>query len=103
MLPLDDLRFITVEVLDNTGFNDHLPEAGVAIHLIDQRPSACGSPSGSCVNELRRQVPLLGAAPHTDLLGEGEAWEGEGWTVTVAQAPRAGSPDNGTWTIAIGP
>jgi hypothetical protein len=96
ILPLDEFRFITVELLDNTGFNDHLPESGIAIHLIDQRPEACyrtGS-DAPCVNELRQQTPLRTISPHTDLLGAGEEWSGQGWTVRVEES-------GPVWTVTV--
>ncbi len=97
VLPLDELRFLTVELIDNEGINDHLPAPGIAIHLIDQRPEACrflGS-AEQCHNELRRQTPLASASPNTDLISVGEDWTGDGWTVRVVA-------DGPTWTVEIG-
>lgn len=85
LLPLDDLRLLTLEVRTNSGFDDHLPAPGVVVHEIDQRPAACRGETGTepCVNEYRRQPVRSGTAPYTDLLGAGETWSGSGWTVRV--------------------
>ena len=76
LAPIDDHRMLTVEYLTPTGFDDHLPAAGVAIHLIDDS-------AGTDV--LRVQDTLGSDPPHTDLLGAGEEWAGHGWQVRVDQ------------------
>jgi hypothetical protein len=88
VLEVDAERFLTIEVLDNSGYNAHLPAPGVAVHLVDQRPDVCRTRAGEavCTNELRHQTPLGSAAPNTDLFGPGERWQGEGWTVNVVSA-----------------
>ena len=85
VLPLDDLRFISVEVLGNVGNHSYLPSSGVIVHEIDQRPTACrsGADTTPCRNEYRTQVPLSGTRPFTDLLGDGSTWSGEGWAVEI--------------------
>lgn len=85
VLPLDELRFLTVEARSDSAFDDHLPGSGVVVHEIDQRPAACRATQSTspCVNEYRRQPVRSGTAPFTDLLGVGETWSGEGWTVRV--------------------
>jgi hypothetical protein len=76
VIELDDHRFITVELLVAEGYDDHLPASGVAVHLIDG--------SGST----RTQTPLVGLAPYDDLLTAGEAFSGNGWSVSVADGWR---------------
>jgi hypothetical protein len=71
---LDDHRMLTFEYLIPTGFDDHLPEAGVAVHLVDDSAGT---------NVLRVQDTLGSDPPHTDLLGAGDEWSGEGWQVRV--------------------
>lgn len=85
VLPLDDLRFISVEVLGNVGNHSYLPASGVIVHEIDQRPTACraGADTTPCLNEYRTQVPLSGTRPFTDLLGDGSTWSGEGWAIEI--------------------
>ncbi len=96
ILPLDDDRFITVELLANTGFDAHLPTSGIAVHLIDQSPSACHSAGSTttCLNEQRFQPTLGSQPPHTDLFTDGETFIGEGWTVAVTQTADG-------WTVAV--
>ena len=72
VIELDHRRFITVELLAAEGFDDHLPAAGVAVHLVD----------GS--DATRTQTPLVGRAPYDDLLTPGETFTGNGWRVSVA-------------------
>lgn len=80
---LDADRLFTVEYLMPTGLNDHLPEAGVAVHFVSD---AAVDRAGPGVQ--RVQLPLGSEAPHTDLLGAGESLDvsgwGRTWTVSVA-------------------
>jgi hypothetical protein len=84
VIALDEHRLLTVELLVPTGYDDHLPEAGIAVHLIDQSPAACGHTDGApCTGFDRRQIVLGSTAPHTDLLTTGEHLEAEGWRIGV--------------------
>ncbi len=80
-LPLGPGRFITVELLTPGGLDDHLPESGVALTLIDASPAACGTPC----DLLRRRHTALGAPPpYTDLRQPADGpWSGDGWKVEV--------------------
>jgi hypothetical protein len=71
VIALDDHRFITVELLTATGFDDHLPHSGIAVHLV------VGS------DEKRTQQPLAGAAPFADLVDLGETLTTNGWRISV--------------------
>lgn len=83
VLPLDETRFLTVELLEATGFNDHLPHSGIVVHEIDQTPTACSDRGGRpCLNEYRLQYPVSGTVPYTDLLQAGATWSGLGWSIT---------------------
>lgn len=95
VLPIDDLRFLTVEVLSNSGFNSHLPVPGVVVHEIDQSPAACRGAGDTrpCVNEYRKQPVRSGTAPFTDLLGVGSTWSGSGWAIRVVQST------GDSWTV----
>ena len=97
ILPLEGVKFLTVEVLDNRGFDDFLAAPGVVVTQIDQSPSGCRSRSSGemCLDELRRQTPLSSPSPYTTLMGPGTSWSGQGWTVKVVSA------HDGTWTIQI--
>ncbi len=77
VVPIDDRRFLTVELLTAEGFDDHLPASGVAVHLIE----------GSSAS--RTQTPLVGLPPYDDLLGVGETFVGMGWSVSIADGWRA--------------
>ncbi|HEY0520782.1 MAG TPA: hypothetical protein VGC84_14910 [Ilumatobacteraceae bacterium] len=82
---LDDHSFLTVELLTDDGFDDHLPATGVAVHLIDA--------SGAT----RTQTPLIGIEPFDDLLTNAETFSGMGWRISVA----ATKPDE--WTVTAQP
>lgn len=75
VIPLDDDRLVTIEVLVPDGANDHLPEPGVAVHLVDQSPAACqGATTPRCTGQYRRQIPLSSDGRHAGvpLLGPGD-------------------------------
>jgi hypothetical protein len=76
VVALDDDRLITVELLTATGFDDHLPADGVAVHLVE----------GS--DNTRTQTPLVSAAPYDDLLGSGEELTSHGWQIAVGESWR---------------
>ena len=77
VIPLDDHRFITVEVLTAEGLDDHLPASGVAMHLID----------GSSAT--RTQTPLVGVAPFANLVVPGQTFTSNGWSIAVSPGWRA--------------
>lgn len=86
ILPVDRLRFLTVEYLPKSGFDDYFPHGGVTITQIDQTPSACGHLDGTpCTAEARTQRTEVGTAPFYSLLTtSGTPWHGLGWTVSVS-------------------
>jgi hypothetical protein len=55
---------------------------GLALHLVRDAPDW-------------RMDPQLGDPPYTDLLADGERWEGHSWSVRAA----AGAE---TWTVEVG-
>ena len=87
VLPIDDDVFLTVEYLRADGFDDFLPSSGIAVHRIDQSPSACGRSQTSdepCIRADRSQATLGSPVPHTALLHEiGDAWVLDGWRIEV--------------------
>jgi hypothetical protein len=77
VLAIDEHRLLSVEYRTPTGFDDHLPEAGVAVHLIDDT-------AGTGVE--RVQLPVhTDVAPFTDLLGPGDVLTRDGWRIEVTQ------------------
>lgn len=61
---LDPDRLVTVEYLLPTGLHDHLPTAGVSVHLVSESARDQAGPG-----MLRSQRPLGSEPPHTELLG----------------------------------
>jgi hypothetical protein len=96
VVPLDDTRLITIELLVPQGANDHLPAAGVAVHLIDQSAGAC-SAGRPCTGQYRRQIPLAddGSHPGVPLAGSGAVLDLDDIGLTVL------SIENGTCHVAI--
>jgi hypothetical protein len=76
VVALDDHRFLTIELLTATGFDEHLPASGVAVHLIDTSTTE------------RTQTPMVGQRPFTDLLTPGETFSALGWSVAVGDGWR---------------
>jgi hypothetical protein len=77
ILPIDSTRMLSVEYLTPTGFDDHLPEAGIAVHLVS---IADGT------DVLRVQLPVhTEVEPFTDLLDVGDVFEREGWSMKVLE------------------
>ncbi|MEP7047232.1 MAG: hypothetical protein ABI949_11150 [Ilumatobacteraceae bacterium] len=77
VITLDDHRFITIELLVAEGFDDHLRNSGVAVHLIDGGDTT------------RTQTPLVGLAPYDDLVTPGETFTSNGWSIAIADGWRA--------------
>jgi hypothetical protein len=77
---LGDDRLLSIEYLLPTGLHDHLPEAGVSVHLVSDSVRDQAGPG-----VLRSQRPIGSEPPHTDLLGPGDSTvvDGFGPTVTV--------------------
>ena len=68
VLAVDDHRVLTVEYRTATGFDAHLPESGIAVHLVDDA-------AGTAIE--RSQVPVhTSRPPFTDLLGSGGSLDG---------------------------
>jgi hypothetical protein len=69
---VDDHRFLMVELRRAVGFDDHLPQSGAAVHLIDV--------------SARTITPVhTTAEPFDDLLQPGESASVEGLTVRIAE------------------
>lgn len=74
VLPVDEHSALTIELIEATGFDAHLPEHGIAVHLVDD---AGGTGTA------RLQATLGSHAPHVDLLTAGETLTTHGWTIEV--------------------
>lgn len=75
VLAVDEHRVLTLEYRRPAGHDDHLPVAGVAVHVVDDR-------AGTGV--LRVQLPVhTDAAPFTDLLVRGDVLRRDGWRIEV--------------------
>ncbi len=77
LLAVDDHRVLTVEYRTATGFDAHLPESGIAVHLVDDA-------AGTAIE--RSQVPVhTSRPPFTDLLGPDGSLTTNGWTIDVVE------------------
>lgn len=77
VLALDEHRVLTVEYRTATGFDAHLSESGVAVHLVDD--------SGGTAIE-RVQVPVHASRPpFVELLTTGGSLAVEGWSIEVVE------------------
>ncbi len=77
LLPVDDETLLTVEYLVADGFDAHLPAGGVAVHRVRVRDGV-----------VQPLEPLVGAAPFTDLLQPGAAFDSDGWSLVVGDGGR---------------
>ena len=77
VLPIDDDHFVTVELLTAEGLNSHLPESGLAVHLVTLADGA-----------IERMHPVAGEPPFTDLAQVGEELTVEGWRVAIGDGYR---------------
>jgi len=73
VLPVDGSSFLTVELLTSTGFNDHLPVDGVAVHMVSV-----------AAGQLEHVTPMFAKPPYTDLAQVGASRHWQKWKVSVA-------------------
>lgn len=97
IVDLDEQSLLTVEYLTATGLDTHLPHAGVAVHLIELPDCSIGP----CTGSYRVQRPLVGDAPHLDLLGAGESIDTHGWRITVADSCPTAPNETSTSTCSV--
>jgi hypothetical protein len=95
VIRLGEHRLVSIEYLSPTGFSDHLPSAGVAVHLVSDATADQAGPG-----VLRIQRPIGSEAPHTDLLGDGESLVVEGWGPSWTVQVVAVSPTSAEVVIA---
>lgn len=75
VLPIDEHRVLTLEFRRPAGVDDHLPIAGVAVHLVDDR-------QGTGVT--RTHLPVhTDEEPFTDLMVRGDVIVQDGWQIEV--------------------
>ncbi len=94
VIELDPHRVLTVEFLTDSGFDDHLDDGGVAVHLIDDTAGG---------REQRSQQPLGSAPPHLDLMRAGEQFSAYGWTISVISVDARDHAGDDTARVAIAP
>lgn len=82
VVPVIEHQALTVELLTDSGFDDHLPASGVVVHVVDDSPASCGSVT-RCGALDRRQLIVGMAGSGNALLRAGDAIEHTGWKVTV--------------------
>lgn len=97
-LPFDEHRVVTLEFLVPDGYLDHMPGAGVAVHVVDDRAGG----------GIQRVHDTVGTPPFTDLSTEGESLRVEGWEIrvvrlTIGDGSGEGSWDGSTVDLAITP
>jgi hypothetical protein len=88
-----DLTFATVEARPARGIDAGLRDEGLAVHLVDQRQSACGAAvPGGCPGIWRRQGQAVGpAGGRAHVLRTGEQLTVNGATVRVDGVDASGS------------
>lgn len=91
-------RLISIEYLLPTGLHDHLPEAGVSVHLISESTRDQAGPG-----VLRSQRPVGSEPPHTDLLGPGDSTEVDGFGPTVSVTVTELTPTGARLVIEVAP
>jgi hypothetical protein len=75
VVELDLANLLTIERLDPTGLNDHLPASGVAVHRVHV-----------VEGRVVETTPVFGEPPYTDLLEPGDRLEFDGWLIEVGDA-----------------
>ena len=73
VLPVDDRSFLTVEVLDASGYDGHLAAGGVTVHRVELGADALPM----------RVEPLVGGPHAVELLAPGAEFSADGWTMHV--------------------
>lgn len=82
VVPLDDHRALTVELLVDSGYDDHLPTSGVVVHLVDDSPAQCGATTRCTDLERVQQIVAADSGDRT-LLRAGDTVTVSGATISV--------------------
>lgn len=64
--------FLTVELLSASGYDDHLPADGIAVHRVTLQDG-----------QITDITPVFGAPPYTELLQQGDRLDADGWSITI--------------------
>ncbi|MCU1361661.1 MAG: hypothetical protein JWN99_2950 [Ilumatobacteraceae bacterium] len=84
VIPIDEHRFVTVELLTSDGFDDHLDGAGVVVHMIDDSPEQCGATTRCTGPDRVQQIVAADGSEHT-LLSAGDRITVDQWNIDVDQ------------------
>jgi hypothetical protein len=91
VLPVDELRFLTVELLVPTGYHAHLPSAGIAVHLVTRDLE-----DRTLLSAIQPVTPS-GSPPFTDLLQSKDSIEAAGWSIEAVEWDETG------WVVSVSP
>ena len=98
VVPLDDDRLLTVELLVPTGSTTTCRRPGSPSTSSTSRPRcAVDTDARPCTGIERRQIVLGSAAPHTDLLDDRRACSTPRAGASMVDRPRRGRPDTPRW------
>jgi hypothetical protein len=94
----DPRRYVTVEARAPSQFLPGAENAGVMVHLVDQRPGSCGDPI--CWGDSDWKTMLVNGTPWSrdQLLEPGDELDVDGVPVAVVAANA-----DGTYTVRVGP
>ena len=85
----DPELFVALDARVSRGYDTGIGKEGVALHLIDQRPTACGRTGEGCFGHRRGTQPLLSgsqvASEYHHVLAPGDAIEYEGHRIEVTK------------------
>ena len=79
VLRVDDRSFLTVELLVDAGFDDHLPASGIAVHRV-----TCRADDHTAIESIE-PITASGQPPFTDLLQSKDSLTTDGWTIEVVE------------------
>jgi hypothetical protein len=94
----DPRRYVTVEARAPSQFLPGAENAGMMVHLVDQRPGSCGDPI--CWGDSDWKTMLVNGTPWSrdQLLEPGDELDVDGVPVAVVAANA-----DGTYTVRVGP
>jgi hypothetical protein len=82
IVPIDDHRALTIEQLPDSGYDDHLPSAGVVVHMIDDSPAQCGATTRCTDLQRVQQIVAVDGGDRT-LLRAGDVVTTDGWVLRI--------------------
>jgi hypothetical protein len=99
VVPIDAHRVLTVELLPDQGYDDHLAHTGVVVHLIDDSPEQCGATTRCTDLERVQQIVAADNSDRT-LLGSHDRATFAGRTVVVDAVDGASHTPTATITVS---